>query len=82
MTDHSILNQSLPKLPFEEEAHLITRVLNFFGAISPKAINSAINAQHITENLVALSDGQLAEIGIDRTGIAAYAAQTAGLLDR
>ena len=82
MTDHSILNQSLPKLPFEEEAHLITRVLNFFGALSPKAVNNAINAQHITENLVALSDGQLAELGIDRTGIAAYAAKTSGLLDR
>jgi len=82
MTDHSILNQTLPKLPFEEEAHLITRVLKFFGAFSPKAIGSAINAQHITENLVDLSDAQLAEIGINRPGIAAYAAKTAGLLDR
>jgi len=82
MTDHSILNHSLPKLPFEEEAHLITRVLNFFSAIGPSAINSAIDAQHITENLVQLSDAQLAELGIARTDIAAYAAKNSGLLDR
>ncbi len=82
MTDHSILNQPLPKLPFEEEARLITRVLNFFGAIAPSALNSAINAQRITENLVQLSDAQLAEFGIARTDIAAYAAKTSGLLDR
>lgn len=82
MTDHSILNQSLPKLPFEEEAHLITRVLNFFGAIAPSALSSAITAQHVAETLVDASDAQLAELGIDRAGIAAYAAKTAGLLDR
>lgn len=82
MTDHSILNQSLPKLPFEEEAHVITRVLNFFGSIAPSALNSAIAAQHITDTLVDASDAQLADLGIERTEIVAYAAKTAGLLDR
>ncbi len=81
MTDHSILNQGLPSLPFQEEARLITRVMRFFGIFSPSSIGKAVAARNIVEVMDQMSDAQLATYGIDRTGIAVYAAKTSGLVE-
>ncbi|HSR55010.1 MAG TPA: hypothetical protein VLN73_02130 [Alphaproteobacteria bacterium] len=80
MTDHSILNQGLPSLPFQDEARLITRVFNFFGAFAPNQIGKAVAARDLTEALDEMTDQQLADLGISRTGIVAYAAKTSGLI--
>ena len=81
MTDHSILNHGVAKLPFEEEARLVTRVIKFFGAFSPSSIGKAVVARNIAETMGNMNDEQLAAYGIDRQGIAAYAVKSSGLLD-
>lgn len=85
MTDHSILTPGLtpglPELPFQQEARLITRVITLFGTKVPKALRSAIAARNIYEAMSGLNDEQLAALGIERTGIPAFAAKKAGLLD-
>ena len=81
MTDHSILTPGLPELPFHDEARLITRVLNFFGTTLPQVIRSAIATRDIYEAMSRLDDEQLSALGIDRTTIAAYAAEKSGLLN-
>ncbi len=85
MTDHSILTPGLtpglPELPFQEEARLITRVITFFGTKVPMAFRSAIAVRDIYEAMSGLNDEQLAALGIERTGIPAFAAKKAGLLD-
>lgn len=81
MTDHSILNPSLPDLPFKEEARLITRVINFFSVFAPSEVGKAVAARNITEALDEMNDEQLAALGIDRTGIALYAAKASGLIE-
>ncbi len=81
MTDHSILTPALPELPFQAEARLITRVLNFFGTTVPQVIGRAIATRDIFEAVSRLDDAQLSDLGLDRTAIAAYAAEKSGLLN-
>lgn len=80
MTDHSILTPGLPELPFREEARLVTRIIAFFGTQAPKALRSAIAARNLYETVSGLNDNQIAALGIDRPGIAAYAAEKSGLI--
>ena len=80
MTDHSILTPGLPELPFQEEARLISRVITFFGTKAPEALSTAIAARNLYETISGLNDEQIATLGIDRTGIAAYAAEKTGLI--
>ena len=82
MTDHSILSHGLPELPFHREARLITRFIAFFGTKVPTVIANAITANSIYETVNGFNDEQLTALGIDRTGVAIYAAEKAGLLDR
>jgi hypothetical protein len=80
MTDHSILTPGLPDFPFRQEAQLITRVLKFITKTVPSALHAAIDAHNLVNLLINLNDDQLAEIGIERSDIAAYAATKSGLL--
>lgn len=80
MTDHSILTPGLPKLPFEEEARLISRVIAFFGTKRPRVLGSAIAARNLFEAVSSLDDGQIAALGIDRAGIAAFTAEKTGII--
>ena len=79
MTDHSILIAALPELPFQEEARLISRIITFFGTKAPRTLGTAIAARNLYEAVSEFNDAQIAALGIDRTGIAAYAAEKTGL---
>ncbi len=81
MTDHSTLAPGLPDLPFQDEARLITRAVTYLGTTAPKALASAIEARDIFAAVNGFSDKQLADLGIDRADIPAYAAKKTGLLD-
>lgn len=81
MTDHSILYPGERDLPFQKEARLVTRFATFLGTTVPSAMGAAIRAHNLFEDLSGLDDERLAALGIERTGIAAYAARKAGLLD-
>lgn len=80
MTDHSILTPGLPELPFQEEARLITRIISFFGTKAPQTLATAVAARNLFEAVSGLDDEQIAELGIDRTGIARYAAEKSGVI--
>jgi hypothetical protein len=81
MTDHSILTPSLPELPFQEEVRLISRIITFFGTKAPEAVGTAIDARDLFEIVSELNNEQIATLGIDRTGIAAYVAEKTGLFN-
>lgn len=81
MTDHSILCRGERDLPFEREARLITRFVTFVGTTAPRAMGAAIRARNLYEDLYDLDDDRLSALGVERSGIAAYAAKRAGLLD-
>ena len=79
MTDHSILTPGLPELPFQEEARLISRIINFFGTKAPRALGTAIATRNLYVAMSGLDNQQIAALGIDRSGIPAYAAEKTGL---
>ncbi len=81
MTDHSTLAPGLPELPFQDEARLITRAITYLGTKVPEAFAKAIATRNIYEAINGFNNEQLAALGIDRAGIAAYAAKKTGLLD-
>lgn len=71
-------------IPYEEEAQLMTDVVNFFIKKLPHALE--MTAQHfgeaalsnaMVEQMEAMSDGQLSEIGVKRDGIPKLAASAA-----
>jgi hypothetical protein len=71
-------------LPYEEEARLMTDVVHFFIHKLPHALE--MTAQHfdeaalsnaMVEQMEAMSDGQLSEIGVQRDGIPKLAASAA-----
>ena len=80
MTDHSILTPGLPDFPFRQEAQLITRIYKFITITVPSALAAAIDMHNLVNILVNLNDHQLADLGIERTDIASYAATKTGLL--
>jgi hypothetical protein len=82
MTDHSILTPGFPDFPFKREAQLVTRIYKFIAVTAPSALAVAIEARNLVDALNGLNDNQLAGLGIERTGIAAYAATKTGLLGR
>jgi hypothetical protein len=57
------------------------RVITFFGTKAPEALSTAIAARNLYETISGLNDEQIATLGIDRTGIAAYAAVKTGLIN-
>ncbi len=79
MTDHSILRPGLPDFPFRKEAQLLDRVFKFVANMH-LVLHTAIDMHNLVNILKTLNDDQLAEIGIERSDIAAYAATKAGLL--
>jgi len=79
VTDHSTLTYGLPELPFQTEARLITRIIKFFSTKAPRIIGTAIAAKNLYETVNNLNDEQIATLGIDRAGIAAYTIEKTGL---
>jgi hypothetical protein len=82
MTDHSILAPGIADLPFRKETELLSRFIKFFSAPKPNTLAYAIYARDLFATLEPLNDSQLSNLGIDRQGIAVYAAQKAGILVR
>ena len=81
MTDHSILSPGFPDFPFKQEAQFVSRVYKFIAVTVPSALGVALEARNLVDALDNLNDNQLAGLGIERTGIAVYAATKTGLLD-
>ncbi|MDX1483545.1 MAG: hypothetical protein R3229_03590 [Alphaproteobacteria bacterium] len=81
MTDHSILKPELPDLPFQEEARLLTKIINFFGTVAPTALAQAIEARNLFEALDNLNDAQLAALGVERSEIGVLVLEKSGLIE-
>jgi hypothetical protein len=72
MTDHSILRPSLPDLPFQAEARLISNILAGLFVRLPKAFAQALYAQRIYDGLNAMDNQGLTALGVKRDEIARY----------
>jgi hypothetical protein len=72
MTDHSILRPSLPDMPLQAEARLLSNILAGLFIRLPKAFAQALNAQRIYDGLNSMDNSELVALGIKRDEIARY----------